>query len=59
MSVTNFNDLKGHIGHKIVCVGYALQDLSNGERLSDWENIAIECETCNEVLVSFDKPKKK
>lgn len=55
----NYNELKNHIGHEIACVGYALQDKQNGKRLSEYENIAIECETCNEALISFDKPVKK
>lgn len=50
-----FKRLKEHIGHDIVCVGYALQDLETGERKSDYQNIAIECETCNEVIISEDK----
>lgn len=61
MSVHNYKELKQHIGHDIICVGYALQDLQTGQRKSEWENIAIECETCNEVIMSFEKPitKKK
>lgn len=55
MSVGNFKELKSHIGHKIVCVGYGLQDLMIGERLDEFDNVAIECETCKEVLLSFDR----
>jgi len=44
MSAINYNDLKRHIGHKIVVVSY-------GE---NQENISIECETCNEVLLDYD-----
>ena len=43
MSVNNYEELSRHIGHKIVCVGYGNQ------------NVAIECETCNEILLDFDK----
>lgn len=45
MSAINYEDLKEHIGHKIVCVSY-------GKSI---ENVAIECETCNEVLLDYDK----
>ena len=34
--------LKEHVGHKIVCVMYGEQ------------NIAIECESCNQVLMNYD-----
>ena len=39
------DDLRNHIGHKIVCVRYG-----QGEVL----NVALECEDCNVVLVDFD-----
>jgi len=42
MSVSNFEELKKHIGHKLQCVIYG------------GLNVAIECETCNEVLIDFD-----
>jgi len=48
MGVSNFEDLKAHVGHFIVCVAY-------GDPL-DPENVAVECETCSEVLIDFDKP---
>ena len=48
MSVGNFKELRQHIGHKIECVCY-------GKKGKTLENVAIECETCNEVLLSFDK----
>ena len=48
MAVNSYDELRPHIGHKITCVCYG----SEGE---DPANIAIECEDCNEVLVSFDK----
>jgi len=44
MSVNSYQELLAHKGHKIVCVVY-------GED----ENVAIECETCHEVLVDYDK----
>ena len=49
MSAMNYTELSYHLGHKIVCVGYG----KGGK--PPYENVAIECETCNEVIVSFDK----
>lgn len=46
MGVSNFEELRLHIGHKIVCVGYGKGEIVNA---------SIECETCNEVLLDFDK----
>jgi hypothetical protein len=47
MGVTNFEDLKRHIGHDISCNSYG-----KGKHI---ENVSVECETCNEVLLDFDK----
>ena len=41
-----FEKLKNHVGHKIVCVTYG--DTDNPQ------NICIECEDCNEILVSAE-----
>ena len=49
MSVGCFEELVEHIGHKIEVISYD----KNGERI----NVAIECETCGEVLLDFDKEK--
>lgn len=38
-------DLARHVGHELTCVRYGTG-----------ENIAIECETCHEVLVDADVP---
>jgi hypothetical protein len=43
MSVMNMGELAQHIGHDIVIVSY-------GEPV---EEVCIECETCNEVLISL------
>jgi len=45
MGTYKFKELKEHIGHNIVCVGY-------GKPI---QNVAIECEDCNEVLFDYDK----
>lgn len=50
MTVHKYSDLKEHMGHKIVCVGYG--------RVEDPYNVSLECETCSEVLKSYDKPDK-
>ena len=47
MSVSNFEELKSHIGHRVVCVGYG--------KKGQYVNVALECEDCNEVLVDFDE----
>lgn len=44
MSCFDYNSLKQHVGHKIVCVMYA-----NGV------NVSVECETCNEVILDYDE----
>ena len=48
MSAQSYSELRRHIGHEIVCVCY-------GRPGSDPANVAVECETCNEVLVDFDR----
>jgi hypothetical protein len=44
MAVSSYEDLAAHRGHRIVVVTYGDQD-----------NAAVECETCAEVLVDFDR----
>ena len=46
-----FNELKHHVGHKIEVVEYG-----DGQIVA---NVAIECETCGEVLIDFDNPDMK
>jgi hypothetical protein len=45
--INTFQDLKTHIGHKIVCVAYGNPKKPVG--------VCIECETCNEVLVDLEE----
>jgi len=45
MSIHNFNDLMRHVGHKITIATYGIVQIAN---------VAIECETCSEVLLDFD-----
>ena len=46
MSILSGKELREHIGHKIECVGYFDKD--------DCLNVAVECETCGEVLFDMD-----
>lgn len=57
MSIQNGKELTTHIGHNIVCVGYAQHDKDTQARIGKWVNVAIECETCNEVLIDYDTNK--
>ena len=45
MSVSNYSDLLQHVGHSFECVTYG-----------GGVNVALECMTCNEVLIDYDKP---
>jgi hypothetical protein len=56
MSVANFHELKEHVGHKIVCVAYSENGGWQGDK---YLNVAIECETCNEVLLDYDNESKE
>ena len=49
----NYTKLKKHIGHNIVCVAYN----KNGyvDERKNPQNVSLVCETCFEVLESFDK----
>jgi len=53
MGAWDYEDLKRHVGHEIVCVTYG-----DGPNDQSPANVAVECETCNEVLLDFDKPYK-
>jgi hypothetical protein len=49
MGAYSYEELRAHIGHKIVCVCYG----RDGE---DPDNVAVECETCHVVLMDYDHP---
>lgn len=49
MSANSYPDLIGHYGHEVVVARYTDQN-------NDVANVSIECETCYEVLTSYDKP---
>jgi hypothetical protein len=51
VSVSTYNELKDHIGHSISCVPYG--------PAKNPVNVAIECNDCYLVLLSFDKPKER
>ena len=48
MSSQNFEELSWHVGHDVEVVRY--------ERAGHIYNIAIECNDCGTVLLSFDNP---
>jgi hypothetical protein len=48
MAVSSFEELNAHYGHEVVVVRYGPEDAP--------VNVAVECETCNEVLLDFDAP---
>lgn len=41
-----FEELKRHIGHFIVCVSYGIDEIVD---------VALECQTCHEVLYDVEK----
>ena len=47
MGSYDFKDLERHLGHDIECVAYGSEGVV-------W-NVAVECTTCNEVILDFDK----
>jgi hypothetical protein len=47
MSAYNFDTLKEHVGHNIVCVGYG------GRGGKDYVCVSVECETCKEVILDY------
>jgi|PlaIllAssembly_1097288.scaffolds.fasta_scaffold3210026_1 hypothetical protein len=53
MGVSNFEELFRHVNHKLVCVYY------QQHKDAPIMNVAIECETCDEVLVDYDNEKLK
>lgn len=55
MGSESYDELKQHIGHKIVCVAYGNPPWKFDDKERIIENVAIECETCNEVLFDYDK----
>ena len=58
MGAYDFEDLKRHLGHKIACVSYADSRVNDTKTTIQPQNIAVECETCNEVLLDYDRPKR-
>ena len=55
MSVNNFEELRIHVGHKIVCVHYGNPPHYFDDKQSITENVAIEVETCNQLIMDLDK----
>ena len=55
MAASSYEDLKFHIGHEIVCVGYGAHGDSATPGATYWDNVALECESCGTVLMDFDR----
>jgi hypothetical protein len=52
MTIYNYEELKLHIGHRIVCKHY------KGSGPDGLDEVTIECERCNEILYSeFEEEK--
>jgi len=51
MGVHDFDSLREHVWHKIVCVVYG----DNGNDGKVEHNVAIECEDCSTVMIDYDK----
>lgn len=49
----NYKDLLQHLGHSVVIVAYNKNGYVDENKKP--QNISLECETCNEVITSFDK----
>jgi hypothetical protein len=47
MAASNFDDLIAHVGHPLKCVTLGPPEGAN--------SVAIECEKCHDVVVSFDR----
>lgn len=56
MGVHSFDDLAMHVGHDVHVAQYVTFDELGEMRVA---NVAIECETCYEVLLDYDAPPRK
>jgi hypothetical protein len=45
MSIHSYRELIPHVGHDIVCVTYG----------DNAVNVALECETCEEILIDYER----
>ncbi len=43
-----YEKIERHIGHKIACSAYGAVN----DRIKDCWEVAVECETCNEIIVT-------
>lgn len=48
MSAQNYDDVAEHYGHSLTIAIYG-----------EGDNVAVECEDCNEVLLDYDKDTSK
>lgn len=51
-----FEQLRAHIGHKVVVVGYVPTNDGYVPTNEESVNVSLECETCGEVLLDYDAP---
>lgn len=52
--INSYEDLKRHLGHDVQVVSYGAEKDDEGNPTAP-ANVAIECEDCMEILVSYDK----
>jgi hypothetical protein len=54
VSADNYEDLRSHVGHEPIVVSGYQPAWETGR--DDYDNVAIECLECNEVLIDYEKP---
>lgn len=52
MAVSTYTELEAHLDHEVVVAGYLGLFDGSFERV----NVAIECRTCNVVLLDYESP---
>ena len=50
-----FVELFRHLGHEVVVCGYATDKSDDTDPYDGYQNVAIECETCMQVLLDADR----
>jgi hypothetical protein len=55
MCVWDFKSLSAHVGHELECVLYG----ENYEYEGDAVNVSLECMTCGEVIIDFDREEEE
>jgi len=52
LNIDSFDEIVTHVGHNVIVVGYGREG-GGGQ----YENVAIECETCDCLLLEWDRPR--